>query len=628
MSESPTTRRSLRRSTPRSSLRRGRRIPAITLIGALTVTSLTTGAGVAQATDAHTPAVMVAKMTGRDSVSATDTKWGITGTDLGISWDNGSGQILTLFGDTFGKWTGPGGGGDDWRSNVLLRSDDKDLSDGVSYVSAPQDRAGHAKELIPSKKTEGVEVTTIPTAAISVGHRQYMAFMSVKHWGPPGEWDTSFSKFAYSDDNGETWLTKNTPQWTNNAAGTDGFQMAAFVKSGGYVYMYGTPNGRFGPARVARVPQAKMLTQSAWRYWDGKRWGSNEPKAAAVVPANVSELSVQYNDYTHSFQMMYLQDSDVVLRQSKSPEGPWSTPQAVVSSDDYPGLYGGFMDPRSSGPNLYFALSQWDPYNTFLMRITLDRSGKVVNPNLIGDEGWERQRTSAVADPWKCFGNCGTDANYTWAYSGDHNGWVRNDHGWNAQQQNVRVQPNTDYLFTGWIKTSANSDNGYIGVRTPSQQILSERNFKSIANWTRYQIPFNSGDRTSIQVYAGIWTDNGDMWLQTDNFSIVTADEPTPPADGVSLTVSAASQCQKRNAALQVRATNNTQDRVDVTIVTPLGSATAKKVKPGDIVADQFDPKRDRHNLAAGSVTVTGSVQWHGRTISQSYQLAYDEVNC
>src|SRR5687768_5465664 len=62
----------------------------------------------------HSPAVLVDKMTGPKSLSATDTRWAVTGTDLGIMWDNGSGEILTAFGDTFGDWNGPGGGGGDW----------------------------------------------------------------------------------------------------------------------------------------------------------------------------------------------------------------------------------------------------------------------------------------------------------------------------------------------------------------------------------------------------------------------------------------------------------------------------------------------------------------------------------
>ena len=67
---------------------------------------------VAEPSPGHSPAVVVSKMTGPKSLSATDTRWAVGGTDLGIMWDNGHGEILTAFGDTFGDWNGPGGGGD------------------------------------------------------------------------------------------------------------------------------------------------------------------------------------------------------------------------------------------------------------------------------------------------------------------------------------------------------------------------------------------------------------------------------------------------------------------------------------------------------------------------------------
>ncbi|MCP2329113.1 hypothetical protein HDA40_007620 [Hamadaea flava] len=35
--------------------------------------------------------------------------------------------------------------------------------------------------------------------------------------------------------------------------------------------------------------------------------------------------------------------------------------------------------------------------------------------------------------------------------------------------------------------------------------------------------PRRSGGRTQAEVFAGIWTDNGDMWLQHDDFAVVKA---------------------------------------------------------------------------------------------------------
>lgn len=473
----------------------------------------------AAATDAPTPSVVVAKMTGRNSVSATDARWLVSGTDLGIAWDNGKGRTLTLFGDTFGDWTGPGGGGGDWRSNVLLRSSDTNLADGITYDSAVEDRPGHAAELIPSAKVDGVEMTTIPTAAISVGSRQYMAYMSVRHWGPPGLWDTNFNQLAYSDDDGKTWSTAGAPRWTNNADGTDPFQMVAFTRDQGYVYMFGTPNGRVGQAHVARVPAQQMLDSKAWRYWDGRRWSKNESDAVAVVDAHVSELSVRHDKGTGLWQMVYLEDSDIVLHQATSPVGPWTDRQVAVTFADYPGLYGGFIDPRSTSRDLYLAVSQWEPYNVYLMHLSLDEKGRIVSPNLVRDPGLERQTSSTVSSPWTCGGTCGLDTDHTIAFSGTHNGWVRASSGWNNLYQDVAVRPHTQYVMSAWLRTSANNRAGYVGVRGSDGAVVAERTFHRVDGWTRYDIRFDSGDATTLQAFAGVWAD-GDTWMQLDEVSI------------------------------------------------------------------------------------------------------------
>jgi len=503
-------------------------IGAIVPVGATAAPAV--GTAVPTASADHSPAVVVGKMTGPKSTSATDTRWRVTGTDLGIMWDNGEGQILTAFGDTFGDWTGPGGGGGDWRSNVLLRSSDTDLADGMTFDSAVEDAPGHAGELIPSLKVNGQEITTIPTAGIAVGSRQYLAFMSVRQWGDPGKWDTNYSRIAYSDDNGETWNSTDGPQWTNTADGQDPFQMVAFERHDGWVYMFGTPNGRFGAAHVARVPEAQVLDKSAYTYWDGSSWVAEESAAVAIVPPNVAELSVQYSDYTGGWLMTYLDENlDLVLRTAPSPEGPWSAGQRLASFADYPGLYGGYMHPWSDGGDLYFSLSQWEPYNTYLMRAEIDRDGRVVNPNLIEDPGFERAVDGSMPAPWACTGNCGIDVNHSWAYGGTKQGWMRFNAGWIDVHQDVAVEPNTTYTFTGFVVTGGAPAEGSIGVRElgAGGATIGETTFEAVGAYTRYSVTFHSGERTAVQAFVGTHL-NGDRWVQIDDLSLVKAKEQLP----------------------------------------------------------------------------------------------------
>lgn len=470
------------------------------------------------------PAVMIAQMSGSSATTDTAAKWRVTGTDLGIMWDNGDGEVLTAFGDTFGDWGGPGGGGGDWRSNVLLRSSDADLTDGMSFDSAVEDVPGHAGELIPSQKQPGIEHTTIPTAGIAIGDRQYMAFMSVREWGLPGQWATNFSRIAYSDDNGETWNSTDGPTWQNTSDGQHPFQMVAFEKRDGFVYMFGTPNGRLGAVHVARVAEANMLDKTAWQYWDGTDWSAGDGTgAAAIVPPMNSELSVQYNAYTGKWLMVTLDgkaDGTMLLRTADRPEGPWTTGEGVANSNDYPGLYGGYMHPWSDGPNLYLAMTQWDPYNAYLIRVQLNPDGTLANPNLIKDPSFERN--AGMTAPWACTGNCGIDNNHTWAYAGSRQAWMRSNTGSIAVHQDVAVEPNTNYVFSGYVVTGGAAAPGTFGVREigPGAKTLGATTFEQVTPYQRFEIEFNSGAATTVQPFVGT-TLNGDRWVQIDDLALV-----------------------------------------------------------------------------------------------------------
>ncbi|KRA25343.1 carbohydrate-binding protein [Microbacterium sp. Root61] len=480
------------------------------------------------ATDAATPVTIVEKLTGPDAPNNTWGRWDIKATDLGIMWDDGDGRILTAFGDTFGNaWTGPGGGSGpngNWRSNVLVRSSDRDLSDGMLFESAAKNPSGMAKELIPSKKVNGDEMTTIPTAGIAVGKRQYMSFMSVKQWGAPGYWDTNRAGIAYSDDDGENWAVSPTT-WENNADGTDPFQMQAYARKGkgGDIFVFGTPNGRNGAAHVARVSANKLLDKAAYRYWDGAKWVKDESQAVPVVEGPVSELSVQYDAFSKRFLMMTLAGPDIVLRTAERPEGPWTAPQTVASSSDYPGLYGGYFHPWSEDGVIHFAMSQWSPYNVYLMQMQIDTEGNIVNPNLVSDPSFER--TTELGDgtngTWGCTPNCGVDVAPASAFSGDHNAFVRNDNGWRNIWQDVAVEPGVDYRLTGYVRTSINSDAGFFGARTLDGTVIGEAHFVSVGPWTKLTVDFNSAQNSAVQVFGGVWTNSGDIWMQLDDVAVV-----------------------------------------------------------------------------------------------------------
>ena len=309
----------------------------------------------------------------------TDQRDALFGTDLGILWDAGGGQMMIAFGDTYGPgWNGNGAGPDsaDWRSNTLALVSKFDPAYGLVFTHMVQDKPGHAQELLHARR-DAQEWTRIPTAGVTVGARQILHLMSVHHWGAPGFWQTNRGELAYSDNQGATWKTAPEGVWANTPAFDDPFQQAAFVKDGGFVYMFGTPNGRQGGASLARVPQGAVLNKSAYEYWTGARWAKGDESAVRpVIPSPVSELSVAYNSYFHRWLMISLDETRhaIVLRDAPKLTGPWSDEKKLVDGQEYPALYGGYIDPiHNTGPDLYFTMSQWAPYNVFWMHATLKK---------------------------------------------------------------------------------------------------------------------------------------------------------------------------------------------------------------------------------------------------------------
>jgi hypothetical protein len=362
----------------------------------------------------------------------------IYGTDLGIMWDGGTwnGQrfVHTAFGDTF---SGPNMTGN-WRSNVLLISTDHVLGDGLALV-----QTGPAYQFIPASSRNlfglfgGSEVTVIPTAGVQIDGTQFVNYMSVRSWDTPGRWTTNYSAISVYDPTTDTWVlapsTIRSAGWFRSSTpyvpGSQNFQQAAYVLQPEaqvgedgirYLYAFGTPSGRAGSAYLSRVPEDAVTDLSKYEYWDGKRWVVGKPAVAAPVigdstrstglfgfvvdwandpnvfggylggllgaktGGNVSELSVQYNEYLGKYVVLYGDGrNNIQMRVADRPEGPWSDPIMLASSADYPGLYAPMIHPWSGtgmlvdddgNPdlnNLYWNMSLWGDYNVVLMQSDL-----------------------------------------------------------------------------------------------------------------------------------------------------------------------------------------------------------------------------------------------------------------
>ena len=363
-----------------------------------------------------------------------NTSWAnIYGTDVGVMWlneDNGLTQLA--FGDTF---SGPNMTGN-WRSNVLLLSSDTELYDGLTLINT-----GPAFQFIPAARNQvffiGSEVTNIPSAAVYANGQNYVNYFSVKSWDAPGYWTTNYSAISMYDPATDTWELQpssvRSAGWfrssTPYVAGSQNFQQAAYVLEpetkvgpGGtrYVYAFGTPSGRAGSAFLSRVPEGAITDLAQYEYWDGSAWIPDKPAVAAPIigdspnsaglfgfvrdiannpnvfggwfaglvgaktGGNVSELSVQYNDYLDKYVVLYGNGANnVILRTADTPEGVWSDPVTIATSFQYPGLYAPMVHPLSGTgeltdaagdpdiSTLYWNMSLWGNYNVVLMKTDL-----------------------------------------------------------------------------------------------------------------------------------------------------------------------------------------------------------------------------------------------------------------
>lgn len=315
----------------------------------------------------------VSTLTGQGSTSRTDKRWQVMGTDLGIMWESKPGQIAVVFGDTFGKgFRPPGANGGDWRSNVIGFSSDAKLTDGMAIDTMVQDSRCHAVQVVDSRHVNHYELTTIPTSGFAIGDRQFMTYMSVRMWGQlPNTWLTNYGGLAYSDDGGSIWKRDPYMRW-DNVFGTSQFQVSSMVPDGEYVYMFGTPNSRYGSVGLARVRKEDVLNKTAYQYWRDGRWTpTRDANAASVLFGGpTGELSVRRNTSADRWEMTYLDPvrSAIMIRTSRTPQGAWSAPTRLVDAGARTELYGGFMHPWSTGDDLFFTLSQWSTYNVSLMR--------------------------------------------------------------------------------------------------------------------------------------------------------------------------------------------------------------------------------------------------------------------
>ena len=345
---------------------------------------------------------IVVRLTGAASMNATD-EVGIGGTDLG-HMVNHNGCTYFLFGDTF-SGENPSIGGN-WRSNVMAYTTDGVPSDGISFDGWITDNTGMAREVIASGRTTNPPtITEIPTGAISIGNRIYAWYMAVDWWGPAGQWNANYAGLAYWQEGDEMFTVVDDFEFPGD--GNFGMVAASFRNDPGgvnddHLYLWGTPAGRLGGVKLARVLPDQVTDLGAYEYFAGMvgnepTWLTNELAVDTIIEPTVGEMSVMYNEAAGSWTMLYFNHAAyaIELREAPEPWGPWSDPIPVLTGQKPPGLYGSYMNPlyvENDGETIYFTMSLWNPYDVFLVKATLSIVPKPAMFIFYNNSAWDNGR--------------------------------------------------------------------------------------------------------------------------------------------------------------------------------------------------------------------------------------------
>ena len=315
---------------------------------------------------------------------------GAGSTDLGIPVSVGDNMIY-LYGDTFSGTENMSG---IWNSNFIAVSNDYDLSDGLTFSNliindrnmiVPFAQGLHQKSVIDTDVTDpNREVTKIPTGGITIGNNVYLFYMSVRYWGSAGAWGVSFNQVVKTTPSFETFTEVEGLRWTESEAYNFG-QIYPFEdpNDSNHIYFISIPGGRFGGVALFRVPTDKFEDKESYEYYLGNdTWGKGSTGLLSfknnpflIIQAPCSELSIMYNEYLGKWMMVYLKNSEIVMQTALSLTGEWSSPESIVNSGDFSGLYGGFVHPKltkGNGQKFYLQLSRWLPiYETQLIEVVL-----------------------------------------------------------------------------------------------------------------------------------------------------------------------------------------------------------------------------------------------------------------
>lgn len=460
------------------------------------------------------------------------------GGDLGTMWSDPSGETRVAYGDSFTQYFAPSSGASSATGgricNALFTSGTpaSALSSGMA-LTTPTGAATPTQIAPCGSNGNNLGTSIVPIGGVYVNGADYVKLTTVTSFA------TGASNGSYvvkSTDGGRSWAAVPGLSWAYTGNETN-FQYTAYANQDGYVYAYSTHVGRDGPLYLSRVPAGQFETKAAYQYWNGLDWIANDPSVAApVIAGTVGEPSVQFDQALGLWLTTYLDSNRgaIVLRYSASPVGPWSGERIVYqntnSSPGTGGIYGGFMHPGADATDLYLNVSEWYPYQVYLLHVSLTAGSSPLNLVSDGDfaDPMAGQSDTNQGDPglfgWSVLGYGKVDVGLGNGYQSPNEGYLYSNTGsFNDLYQTIAVQPYHQYTYTAWVRTSGSATAVYVGVRNMAQTVHWENGpIGPLGGYTQETVTFDSGANSQVQVYAGMWVAAGvTTWLQLGQAQLV-----------------------------------------------------------------------------------------------------------
>jgi len=338
------------------------------------------------------------------TTSLTYTRYGVAGTDLGVSFEH-NGELIFLFGDTVGRNAFPLSGKDD----SFAHAADFTVDDGLNltfYTGKPE------KFLPPWVPGISQSAFEVPMEGVEVNGAAYF-FFTINHTQERTMGGSILAKLNDETLNFTYLYTFSTDKFLNvHTAVVKNWLLAGLPESTGEgLLIWGSGEYRASDPYLAFMPLESIEDKSALRYFAGLTgngnpvWSESESAAQPLFHDPViGELSVAWNQYLERWIMLY---SGVAMRSAPLPWGNWSAKQVLFNpftddgyehfihlpdhdnitdplrEDEIGGPYGPYIIDKFTKGNdqtstIYFTLSTLNPYTTVLMQAQLEKSPQQV----------------------------------------------------------------------------------------------------------------------------------------------------------------------------------------------------------------------------------------------------------